>query len=90
MLEILNDNGGEFSNIEFMCEAMNTYAKFTATNSPSSNVLVKRHNLIIADMLDKIKEESQLHDNLALAWCLNAKNSIANVDGFHPFSLINQ
>ena len=54
----LTDNKVEFSNTELidMCEAMNINVKLTAAKSPFSNGLNKQHNLIIADMLDKIKE----------------------------------
>ena len=63
--------------------------KVTAAESPFSNGLVERHNFIIADMMDKVLEESQHLDmDLTLAWCLNAKNSLANVHGFSPFQLV--
>ena len=39
--------------------------------------------------MDKVLEESQHFDmNLTLTWCLNAKNSLANVHGFSPFQLV--
>ena len=66
-----------------MCEAMNITIKVTAAESPFSNGLVDRHNFIITDMMDKKLEESQLNLDLALSWRLNAKNSLANVLGFH-------
>ena len=34
-----------------------------------------------------MKSESQFSLDLALSWCLNAKNSLANVPGFSPFQL---
>ena len=60
----------------------------TAAESPFSNGLVERHNMIIANMLDKILEDQQLDLDIALSWCLNAKNSLANVHGFSPFQLV--
>ena len=55
-------------------ESMNTAAKVTATESPFSNKLVQRHNLMIVDVMDKVFEESQLLEmDLTLTWCLNAK-----------------
>ena len=82
----LTDNGGEFASSHF--SEMKITVKVTAAESPFSNGLVKRHNMIIANMLDKILEDQQLDLNIALSWCLNAKNSLANVHGFSPFQLV--
>ena len=61
---------------------------YGAPESPFSNKLGERHNLIIADMMDKVLEESKHLDvDLTLAWCLNGKNSQANVHGFSLFQL---
>ena len=39
--------------------------------------------------MEKVLEESQHFDmDLTLAWCLNAKNSLANVHCFSPFQLV--
>ena len=79
--KFLTDNGGESTNAEVleMCEAMNITTKVTAAESPFSNGLVDRHNFIIVDMMDKKLKESQLNLDLALSWCLNAKNSLAKM-----------
>ena len=37
--------------------------------------------------MDKRPEELQFSLNLALSWCLNAKDSLANVHGLSPFQL---
>ena len=87
----LTDNGREFANSKSidMAECMNITVKVTAAESPFSNGLVERQNFIIADMIDKVSEESQHLDmDLTLAWCLNAKNSLAKVHGFSPFHLV--
>ena len=39
-------------------------------------------------MLDKILEDQQLDLDIALSWCLNAKNLLANIHGFSPIQLI--
>ena len=86
--KFLTDNDGEFANSNFidMAECMNVTVKVTAAQSPFSNGLVARHNSIITDMMDKVLEESHHLDmDLTLTWCLNAKNSLANVHGFSPF-----
>ena len=66
---------------------MNITVKVTAAESPSSNGLAQRHNFIIANMMDKTHEESQYSLDLASTWCLNVKNSLANVHGFSTFQL---
>ena len=71
-----------------MCESMNKAVKVTAAESPFSNGLVKRRNMIVANMLDKILEDQQLGLDIALSWCLNEKNSSANVHGFSPFQFV--
>ena len=84
----LKDNGRKFANLKFidMAESVNIKVKVTAAEPPFSNELVERHNFIIADMMDKVLEESQHLDmGLTLTRCLNAKNSLANVNGFSPF-----
>ena len=66
---------------------MNITVKVTAAEYPFSNVLVGRHNMIIANMLAKILEDQQLDLDIALSQCLNAKILLANVHGFSPFQL---
>ena len=87
--KFLSDNGGEFANDDFanMCEAMNINFKLTGAESPWSNGLVERHNLILADMLDRILEESTDNIEIAVAWAINAKNSLTNIHGFSPYQL---
>ena len=58
-----------------MCEAMNIIVKTT------------RHNLILSEMLDRTLEDNKIDLELALAWCINAKNSLANLHRFSPFQL---
>ena len=87
--KFLSDNGGEFANESFLelCESLNITVKTTGAEAPWSNGLVKRHSLMIADMLDKVMEENQCSLEVALAWCINAKNPLQNVNGFPPFQL---
>ena len=59
----------------------------TAAESPFSNGLVERHNLILSEMLDKTLEDHNTGFELALAWCVNANSSLANVRGFSSFQL---
>ena len=68
-----------------MCETMNITVKVPAAESQFFNGLVERHNMIIANMLDKILENQQLDLDIALSWCLNTKNALANIIGSHHF-----
>ena len=58
--QFLSDKGGDFANDHFtnMCEAMNINLKLTSDESPWSNRLVKRNNLILEDMFDRILQDS--------------------------------
>ena len=73
--KFLSDNSGEFANDHFtnMCEAMNINFKLTSTESPSSNSLIERHNLILGDILERILEESTNNIDIEVAWAINAK-----------------
>ena len=84
----MDDNCGEFSNMDFMdmCETLGITVKTTAAESPWSNGLVEQHNLVLSEMLDKIINETDCNISLAVSWYVNAKNSLHNVHGFHPTS----
>ena len=88
-IKFLPENGAEIANAAFleMCKPMNITEKVTAAESAFSNGLVEQHNFIIIKMMDKTLEESQFSLDLALSWCLNAKNPLTNVHGFSPFQL---
>ena len=78
-----------FANQEFidMCEAMNIIVKTTAAEAPFSSGLIERHNFILSEMLDKTLEDNRIDLELALAWCINVKNSLATIHGSSPFQL---
>ena len=56
----LSDNGGEFSNSEMreLGENFNIVIKTTAAESPWSNGLVERHNMIMGDMIKKTQADT--------------------------------
>ena len=58
--KFLTDNCGEFANCTFtsMCESLGILIKTTAAESPWSHGLMERYNLILADMLDKVLQET--------------------------------
>ena len=83
--QFLTDNGGEFVNDDFLklSEASNIKVKTTGAEPPWSNSLVERHNLVLSEMLNKVLEDTKCPFDIALQWCVNAKNSLHNVHGFH-------
>ena len=87
--KFLVDNGGEFANPDFinLAEKFGITVQTTAAYSPWSNDTVERHNQTISNMLDKVLAESSCDLPTALAWVLNSKNSLHNVNGFTPFQL---
>ena len=87
--KFLSDNGGEFANPHFLdiCETMNIRILTTAAYSPWSNGLVERHNATLSEMLHKVMAEQNTSIETALAWSIQAKNSLANVHGFSPSQL---
>ena len=85
--KFLTDNGGEFANNNFIELCENFWNIKTAAESPWWNGLVECHNLILSDMLDKILHETNCDFELALAWAINAKNSLSNNHRFSPYQL---
>ena len=63
------DNGRKFADSQFieMCENLGIILKTTAAESPWSNGLVERHNMIISEMLDKVILDSHVDLELALS-----------------------
>ena len=88
--KFLSDNGGEFSNEPFreLCEKVNITVKTTSAESPWSNGLCERHNQVLGEMLTKTMSEAFCSLDLAVAWCINAKNSLQNVHGYSPYQLV--
>ena len=82
--KILSDNGGEFQGEkwESICEAFNTIHRTTAAELPFSNGIYERHNLLIAEMTEKVIEDVGCSLNIALMWAIHAKNSLINIYGF--------
>ena len=78
--KFFSDNGGELINQELhdLCEVYNITLKTTGAEAPWS---------ILGNMLDKVLNEVKCHFDIALAWCVSAKNSLPNVHGFSPYQL---
>ena len=83
------DNGGEFANSVYdeLCEQFNIEIQKSAAESPFSNGMVERHHKVLTEMLLKTKEETKCSWEVALAWALNAKNSVQMTGGFSAYQL---
>ena len=87
---LLCDMGREFNNEDYreMGEKLNTSVKSTAAESPWSNGVNERHNGLIGEMVTKTREDSKCSLEVAVAWAISAKNSLANVNGYSPNQLV--
>ena len=82
-------NGGQFINERFLklSEAFRITIKTTSAELPWSNGLVEWHSLVLAEMLNKVLENTNCHFDIALHGVVNAKSSLHNVHGFSPYQL---
>lgn len=79
--KFLCDNDGEFSN-EALREKVNIIIKTTGAEASWSNGLCARHNQVLDEMLTKTMANSGYSLDIAIVWCINAKNSLHNVHGY--------
>ena len=88
--QFLSDNGGEFVNQEFneMCELFDITVSTSPAESPWCNGVIERHNGILGKMIDSTMEETGCNLETAICWCVNAKNTLCNVQGFSPNQLV--
>ena len=86
----LSDNGGEFNNELFkeMGEQLNINIKATAAESPWSNSIVEKQNGVIGNMMEKVMSDVGCSLEVALAWCISAKNLLLNSYGYSPNQLV--
>ena len=89
VITFLIGNSSEFINDEFMTfyETQNINAHTTGAESPWSNGIFEWKNLVLSEMLKMVLAENHCSLDMALTWCLNAKNYLQNVLGFSPFQL---
>ena len=87
---ILSDNGCEFQNVAMreLGDLLNIEVKTTAAEAPWSNGITERHNALIGSMIDKLIDSQHCSLEMALAWSVNAKNSLSNVYGYSPYQLV--
>ena len=87
---LFSDNGGEFISDEFygMCERFNIKVITTPSYSPWSNALCERHDQVLTNTLDKIRDDVNCDYDVALAWTVSVKNVLINHNGFSPAQLV--
>ena len=87
----LVDNGGEFSNSEFISfrENFNINIKTTAAKNPWSNSLAEHHNGVLGNTVRMMMSDKPNYSlETGVAWAIATKNSLKNVYGFSPNQLI--
>ena len=86
----LSDNGGEFNNNIFreMGAQLNINVKTTGAESPCSNGVLEKHNGIIGNMMEKVLSDAGCSLEVALTWCLSAKNALLNSYGYSSNQLV--
>ena len=71
-----------------MNEKLNVETATTAAESPFSNGIVERHNLILAEAMQKTLLDVKCEPQIALASAVSAKNALQNHGGFSPNQLV--
>ena len=86
----LSNNGGEFNNELFkeMGEQLNINIKATAAESSWSNSIVEKQNGVIGNMMEKVITDAGCSLEVALVWCISAKNLLVNSYGYSPNQLV--
>ena len=86
----LSNNGGEFNNELFkeMGEQLNINIKATAAESSWSNSIVEKQNGVIGNMMEKVITDAGCSLEVALVWCISAKNLLLNSYGYSPNQLV--
>ena len=89
--KFLIDNGGEFDNESYheFAEQFNFEICATGAQSPWSNRIYEHNHYVIDACVQKLREEDpNVNLNVALAWAVNAKNSMMNYNGYSPIQLV--
>ena len=62
--------------------------KTTSAESPWPNGTVEKHIGVIGNMMEKVLLDVGCSLEVALAWCLSAKNALLNAHGYSPNQLV--
>ena len=71
-----------------MGEQLNINIKTTAAESPWSNSIVENQNGVIGNMMEKVMLDIGCSLEVALAWCISAKNLLLNSYQYGPNQLV--
>ena len=88
---IHSDRGGEFVNEELtkIAERMDVRLTSTAAYSPNMNGINERNHATVDRMIQKMLfAQPDMQPEVALAWALNAKNTLENYQGYSPHFLV--
>ena len=85
----MSDNGGELNNelLKEMSDHLNIFIRSTAGQSPWSNGITERHNVILGNMINKLlfDKSNNYPINVIVAWAVSA---LHNCYGFSPNQLV--
>ena len=88
---LMSDRGTEFVNGEMkeFCQFHGIRFTSTASYSPHQNAYVERGHAVADRALERmITADPALKPEVALAWVIQAVNTLQNVNGFTPFQLV--
>ena len=86
----LSNNGGEFNNEDFreMGGQLNMNICTTGAELPWSNGIVEKHDSVIGNTMEKVLADVNCSLEVALRWCLRAKNALLNSYSYSPNQLM--
>ena len=81
------DRGNEFLNqvLTKVAEYLQIKQTSTAAYTPNANGINERNHSVVDTMMSKmLSADPEMKKDIALAWCMNAKNTLLNHKGFSP------
>ena len=88
---IMTDRGNEFmgKDMRDLCSFHDIRFTSTASHSPHQNAKAERGHAVVDRALERmITAQPSIKPRVALAWVIQASNTLQNVDGFCPFMLV--
>ena len=89
--KIISDNGTEFQNANMreVASQLNIELLSTGANAPWQNGTVERNHMTTDSIINAVKRDyPNMSLEVALAWAINAVNSMSSVRGFSPYQLV--
>ena len=89
--KIISDNGTEFQNenMREVASQLNVQLLTTGANAPWQNGTVERNHMTTDSIINAVKRDyPKMSLEVALAWAINAVNSMSSVRGFSPYQLV--